>query len=341
MQNDVLYKSHQATTPRKEACCGLVPVRRSILDATNDRVTSNQQQQLCTFCKLFLFLFFLHALYFLSQHLYPYTTMASPQKNNPPPTTTCDDGNSCVICFEHIDLESKAIIKNCTHIFCFTCIKSWMATTNTCPLCKQTIDVLQHSFTSDESFQEEKVEAPNLKHGDSSGGGQSNVEDQLQCLDHAFFIGEVQRLLNDAERRHRTLWQEAQSHRGLAMFEQQQLGTVESVVAELRNHKRKLQALLQFDPHATLQDLYRLQDLLQGSWGMPAVTHTRARSPVRYGADDADAAADLSDEDDFAEEMAYMSIKGGKGKTTQRQSKAKRAATSKSGNSRNRQGLAN
>eukprot|EP00026_Physarum_polycephalum_P003552 Phypoly_transcript_03565.p1 GENE.Phypoly_transcript_03565~~Phypoly_transcript_03565.p1 ORF type:complete len:322 (+),score=42.13 Phypoly_transcript_03565:311-1276(+) len=38
MQNDVLYKSHQATTPRKEACCGLVPVRRSILDATNDRV---------------------------------------------------------------------------------------------------------------------------------------------------------------------------------------------------------------------------------------------------------------------------------------------------------------
>jgi len=216
-----------------------------------------------------------------------------------------------------------------------------MDTADTCPLCKQIIDVLQHSFTSKESFQEEKVEAPNLQHGDR-GGGQSNVEDQLQCLDHAFFIGEVQRLLNDAERRHRTLWQEAQSHRGLAMFEQQQLGTVESVVAELRNHKRKLQALLQFDPHTTLQDLYRLQELLQGSWGMPAATYTRARSPVRYSADDADAAAELSDEDDFTEDMAYMSMKGGKGKTTQRQTKAKaRSTPSKSGNSRNRRGLAN
>lgn len=267
--------------------------------------------------------------------------MASPQKNNPP--TTADDGSSCVICFEHIDLANKAIIKNCTHVFCFTCIKSWMATTITCPLCKQTIDVLQHSFTSDESFQEEIVEAPNLKQGDSGGG---HVQDELQCLDHAYFIGEVQRLLNDAERRHRQLWQEAKSHRGLAMWEQQQLATVESVVAELRNHKRKLQALLQFDPHATIQDLYRLQDLLQSSWrGVPTVTYARARSPVRYSADDADAAADWSDEDDFSEDMSYMSIanaKGGNKKTTQRQSKSKtRTPASKIGISRNRKGIAN
>jgi len=266
--------------------------------------------------------------------------MASLQ-NNPPPTT--DDGTSCVICFEHIPLESKAVIKNCTHVFCFTCIKSWMETTITCPLCKQTIDVLQHSFTSEETFQEEKVEAPNLHRGDS-GGGQSNVEDQLQCLDHAYFIGEVQRLLNDAERRHRQLWQEGQSHRGLAMWEQQQLGTVESVVAELRNHKRKLQSLLQFDPHATLQDLYRLQDLLQDSWrGVPQVAYARARSPVRYSADDADNADDLSEDEDFSEDLSYLSI-GGKGskKATQRQSKSKvRTPASKIGSSRNRKGIAN
>jgi hypothetical protein len=268
--------------------------------------------------------------------------MASPQKNNPT-TTTTDDGSSCVICFEHIELDNKAVIKNCAHAFCFICIKSWMDTTITCPLCKQTIDVLQHSFTSEESFQEEKVEAPNLRN-DSSGGGQSNVEDQLQCLDHSFFIGEVQRLLNDAERRHRQLWQEAQSHRGLATWEQQQLGAVESVIAELRNHKRKLQALLQFDPHATLQDLYRLQDLLQASWrGLPTVTYARARSPVRYSADDADAAADWSDEDDYAEDLSYMSIgKGGKKAIQQRQSKSKtRTPASKIGNSRNRKGIAN
>jgi hypothetical protein len=264
--------------------------------------------------------------------------MASPQQNPP----TIEAGTSCVICFEQIDLASKAVIKNCSHVFCFTCIKSWMETTITCPLCKQTIDFLQHSFTSEDSFQEEKVEAPNLQHGDS-GGGQSNVEDQLQCLDHAFFIGEVQRLLNDAERRHRQLWQEGRSHRGLALWEQQQLGTVESVVAELRNHKRKLQALLQFDPHATLQDLYRLQDLLHDSWrGVPTVTYARA-PPVRYSADDADTAADYSDEEDYSEDLSYLSIgKGGKKGTTPRQSKSKtRTPASKIGNSRNRKGIAN
>jgi len=170
------------------------------------------------------------------------------------------------------------------------------------------------------------------------------VEDQLQCLDHAFFIGEVQRLLNDAERRHRQLHQEGRSHRGLAMWEQQRLSTVESVVAELRNHKRKLQALLQFDPHSTLHDLYRLQDLLQDSWrGVPTVAYTRARSPIRYSADDADQAADLSDDDDYVEEMSYLNIgKGGRKSSTPRQSKSKvRTPASKIGTSRNRKGIAN
>jgi len=161
------------------------------------------------------------------------------------------------------------------------------------------------------------------------------------------------------------LWQEGQSHRGLATWEQQKLETVESVIAELRNHKRKLQALLQFDPHQTLQDLYRLQDLLQSSWGgVPAVAtyaRARSRSPVRYSADDADAAADFSDDDDFSEDLSYMSIgKGGRINNSnsssnnsnsnnkkkkggaQRQSKSKtRTPASMIGSSRNRKGIAN
>lgn len=272
------------------------------------------------------------------------------QPNNP---TKGDAGTSCVICFENILEDQKAIIKICSHVFCFTCIKSWMETTITCPLCKQTIDVLQHSFTSDTSFQEEKVEAPNLSnrgnHGDGGGG---NVEDQLQCLDHSFFITEVQRLLNDAERRHRLLWQEGQNHRGLALWEKQHLTTVEQVIAELRNHKRKLQALLLFDPHSTLQDLYRLQDMLADTWGVPTAftSRTRERSPVRYSADDADQALD-DDEEDFQEDMYNMKIgkgmnnnnNGGKKKGgAQRQSKSKtRTPANKIGNSRNRKGIAN
>jgi len=246
----------------------------------------------------------------------------TPTTNNPQ-----EAGPSCVICFEQIALDTKAVIKNCTHEFCLVCIKSWTENTATCPLCKQEIDMLQHSFTSDGTYQEEKIEAPNIKGGDSGGGGgQADVEDQLQCLDHAFFIGNVQHLLQDAERLHQSLYRESLSHRGLAAWEKQRLETVEGVLAELRNHKRKLQALLQFDPYATLQDLYRLQALLQSAYGAPVIQTTRSRSPVRYGADDAEALADLSDDDDLAEDMAYVNISKAKKqqkKPTGRQGKSK------------------
>jgi len=263
-------------------------------------------------------------------------------KNNP---NECqpEAGPSCVICFEHIALDTKAVIKNCAHEFCLICIKSWTETTTTCPLCKQQFDVLQHTFTSDGNYQEEKIEPPNIKGGDS--GGHNSVEQQLQCLDHSYFIGEVQRLLQDAERMHRQMWQESQSIRGLAAWEKQRLETLEGVVAELRNHKRKLQALLQFDPHTMLQDLYRLQDLLRSSYGAPVIpTYARSRSPVRYGADDADAVAELSDDEDFAEDMAYMNLGKNKKKPAQqqRQSKSKvRTPPSKIGMSKNRKGIAN
>lgn len=252
-------------------------------------------------------------------------SQAPPQNN--PQTCHTEAGTACVICFDHISIDIKAVIKNCSHEFCLPCIKSWTETTATCPLCKQSFDVLQHSFTSDGSYQEEKIDPPNIKGCDSGG---QNVEDELQCLDHSFFITEVQRLLQDAEIMHRQLWQESQSHRGLAPWEKQRLETMEGVVAELRNHKRKLQALLQFDPHTVLQDLYRLQDLLRSAYGVPAIpTYTRSRSPVRrYGADDADAVAELSDEDDFAEDMAYLNL----GK----QSKAKKQAAQRSRKSKTR-----
>lgn len=267
--------------------------------------------------------------------------MATPQTPNTDNIPGAEAGPSCVICFEHISIDTRAVIKNCAHEFCLTCIKSWLATTATCPLCKQEFDVLQHSFTSDGNYQEEKVEAPNIKGGDSSGGP---VEDQLQCLDHAFFIANVQNLLQDAERMHHTLYHESLSHRGLSAWEKQRLGTVEGVLAELRNHKRKLQAFLQFDPYATLQDLYRLQDLLRSSYGAPVIQNTRSRSPVRYSADDAEALADEIDEDDFAEDMAYMNLKQQPKKKAPSPRRAKnktRTPADKIGTTKNHKGIAN
>lgn len=265
----------------------------------------------------------------------------TPNTNNIP---GAEAGPSCVICFEHISLDTKAVIKNCAHEFCLVCIKSWLATTATCPLCKQEFDVLQHSFTSDDNYQEEKVEAPNIKGGDSSGGG--NVEDQLQCLDHSFFIANVQNLLQDAERLHHTLYRDSLSHRGMSAWQKQRLETVEGVLAELRNHKRKLQAFLQFEPYSTLQELYRLQDLLRSAYGAPVIQTTRSRSPVRYSADDADALADEIDDDDYAEDMSFMTLNKqtpkNKNAASPRRAKSKqRTPADKIGTTKNHKGIAN
>jgi len=86
---------------------------------------------------------------------------------------------------------------------------------------------------------------------------------------------------------------------------------------ELRNHKRKLQALLHFDPHHVLQDLYRLQGMLDGVWfpydQTPPDQH--GAPPARYSADDAWEGNVSDDEDDLAEEITYLAMpKVSKGK---------------------------
>jgi len=160
----------------------------------------------------------------------------------------------------------------------------------------------------------------------------------------AYFITEVQRLLTDAERIHRNLYHERQTNRRLALWEEQRLAMMEGVIAELRTHKRKLQALLQFEPHVVLQDLYRLQDLVRSSYGPPVVAHTRARSPVRYSADDADSIDD-DDDDDLAEDMARISIakskQGQKQATPRRQRKNKNRTPAAQIGARGKKGVAN
>jgi len=203
----------------------------------------------------------------------------------------------CVICLEHI--KDKAIIKGCSHIFCVMCIRNWAHTNTTCPLCKHPFDVIVLPSA------EEEVIAPA-----SRTVSPRRIEEELQCLDHSFFLGEVQRLLQDAERLHLKLHQESRSQR-LARWERDRFEALEVLVSELRTHKRRLQSLLQFDPHSALQDLYRIQDTLQDVWlsdgRYPPVSGSGREdaAPVRYGADDAD---NISDDEDYADDMAYLSI---------------------------------
>jgi len=211
----------------------------------------------------------------------------------------------CIVCYETITTTNKAVIKSCAHKFCLSCIKNWTQTSLSCPLCKQEFSVLQHSFKENGECTEEALSHPTLT-------PVAGVEEQLNCLDHSFFLAEVSRLLQAAEYAHKQLWLEGRVGRGVTIVEKQQLAIVESVCVELRNHKRRLQALLQFDPHTVLQDLYRLQGMLEASWHDPysqvGSSPQQAVPPARYSADDAWEGDISDDEDDMAEEMAYLAI---------------------------------
>jgi hypothetical protein len=208
----------------------------------------------------------------------------------------------CVVCYENITATTKAVIKGCAHEFCLSCIKNWTQTSLNCPLCKQPFSVLQHSFNADGTSTEETLVPPAV--------APVAVEEQLNCLDHSFFLAEVSRLLQAAEHAHKQLWLDGRVGRGVSIVEKQQLQVVESVCVELRNHKRRLQSLLQFDPHTVLQDLYRLQGMLESTWGgvytPNAANHVAA--PVRYSADDAWEGNISDDDDELAEEMMYLAV---------------------------------
>jgi hypothetical protein len=208
----------------------------------------------------------------------------------------------CVVCYETITPITKAVIKGCSHEFCLSCIKSWTQTSLNCPLCKQPFSVLQHSFNADGTSTEEVLVTPAIT--------DVAVEEQPNCLDHSFFLAEVSRLLQAAEHAHKQLWLDGRVGRGVSIVEKQQLQVVESVCVELRNHKRRLQSLLQFDPHTVLQDLYRLQGMLESTWGgayAPSAA-SQVASPVRYSADDAWEGNISDDDDELAEEMMYLAI---------------------------------
>jgi len=232
-------------------------------------------------------------------------------------TITSPTSVDCVICYEIITPSNKAVIRSCSHEFCFDCIKNWTQTNLSCPLCKREFFVLQHSFKEDGSCVEETVSAPNTT--------PAPVEDQLNCLDHSFFLAEVGKLLQAAERVHKQMWLDGRSGRGLSVTEQCHLQIVEAVCVELRNHKRRVQALLQFDPHTLLQDLYRLQTMLdeaqQNSYNQQS---HQSSPPTRYSADDA-WEGNVSDDEELAEDMSYLAIE----KNKQSASKSKPVSKSK------------
>jgi hypothetical protein len=49
---------------------------------------------------------------------------------------------NCVICFDESMAECEATLDCCSHTFHEPCIIRWVATSNTCPLCKRIISLI-------------------------------------------------------------------------------------------------------------------------------------------------------------------------------------------------------
>eukprot|EP01111_Echinosteliopsis_oligospora_P011986 TRINITY_DN4065_c0_g1_i2.p1 TRINITY_DN4065_c0_g1~~TRINITY_DN4065_c0_g1_i2.p1 ORF type:complete len:265 (+),score=52.53 TRINITY_DN4065_c0_g1_i2:151-945(+) len=229
----------------------------------------------------------------MSQH-----NRQSPRDNNRDEESL---SSSCIICFELIETSTRAVAKDCAHEFCVSCIHSWLERNSSCPLCKQTITSLLHSFSPTTGEATEQI--VDVEKCEKAPKEVPTVEEELQCLDHAFFSQEVHRLLSDADRLHRQLWTEGKSARNNNPRDKQRLSQVEDILANLRTYKRKLQAMLPFDPLLTLQHLYKMEDDLRSCWhnnsvvvGGGRANSVAAPAPRKvYSADDADT---ISDEDD-------------------------------------------
>ena len=47
----------------------------------------------------------------------------------------------CLICLQNYNIQDKICYLPCTHFFHSSCIKKWLEMKNTCPLCKNIIDI--------------------------------------------------------------------------------------------------------------------------------------------------------------------------------------------------------
>lgn len=111
---------------------------------------------------------------------------------------------NCCICMDDIE-EGKVETLKCDHTFCKSCIKEWLKTHNTCPLCRTKIKVkddwrdhsnqLSHRQRNDLLYIEEEREWEQLQEMEQRNRRYREQQEQERRQD------EQQRLRNERDRR--------------------------------------------------------------------------------------------------------------------------------------------
>jgi len=209
----------------------------------------------------------------------------------------------CVICMN--SLQQKTLIKNCNHAFCYECICTWSKTRRSCPLCNTKFTTLVVIGDQDQIVKEEEapVQITSLN--------QSDIQTDLQALDHVYFLSECSRLLGSAENAQQTMLRARKQnchtkYRSVSSntVEEKNWKIIQSIILRLTSYVELFKSEDRFDPYLILQDLYQIQDNMQRLWKHPfGQVHSEPIQPrMKYSADDCDnLSSDEEDDYDFGD----------------------------------------
>lgn len=159
----------------------------------------------------------------------------------------------CLICMT-AEASDATAVKACGHIFCYVCIHQWGATRRapTCPVCRAALTTLVLS----DGREQEVVPATAAARDEGP---------DLSCLDHAYFLGEVSRLVSRAESVRSRFYRDNMNcgRRGTAESERSMSGLSE-VLARLESYRIGLGGdhPAPFEAEPLLHDLYQLDRMV-------------------------------------------------------------------------------
>jgi len=203
---------------------------------------------------------------------------------------------TCPICL--CPVEHLAIITNCEHHFCYTCITKWAKSKLYCPMCKSEFTNIQHTPDPLKSFVTETLPPPVVTTDTSTP--------DLECLTDTYFLVEVSRLLANAKKGKNELFRSSQKQRNDYGFTR-----LNQVINRLNEIKLMLESDQTFSPYLVLTELYEVDSVLQLLWSgrvdelalsFPETSHSSTRR--RYGADDYQQYEGDESEDDYE----YLSV---------------------------------
>lgn len=148
-------------------------------------------------------------------------------------------------------MSSPAEVKGCGHKFCLACISHWakVRTRVTCPLCNSEFATLVLG-----DGKEQEVQCGQLVSEQPAA--------DLMCLDHQYFLQEVNRLLQRANVIQSTLMRDACGRGARQQNASDNLEVLHHVMPVMEQYRRNMEEEVRFNPEAVLSDLYQLQDWL-------------------------------------------------------------------------------